>query len=106
LANIRCCFSRERLDEIIAGQQASRYFLMSRVYAPSYSRLIRTNGNDSRLIRQDMTGELGMFGSVISQQGRIVSERIGGCLLRSKPTRCVEGGIASGQGCIDSIVLV
>lgn len=53
-----------------------------------------------------MTGELGMFGGLISRNGQMISERLGGSLYRSKAAESIEGGIATGQGWIDSVVLV
>jgi len=83
---------------------------MSRIYSPIHSSLIRlsqVNNNNNELISEkQINGELGIFGSLISQNGTIIYERIGGSLLRSKSATNIEGGIASGQGCIDSVLLV
>jgi hypothetical protein len=100
---------RERINQIIADKQSNRYFLMSRIYAPIHSSLIRlsrTINNNEMIVEKSINGELGIFGSLISQNGKIISERIGGSLLRSKPEESIEGGIATGQGYIDSILLV
>jgi len=102
---------RERIDQIITNKQSNRYFLMSRIYSPIHSSLIRlsqvNNNNNNELISEkQINGELGIFGSLISQNGTIIYERIGGSLLRSKSATNIEGGIASGQGCIDSVLLV
>lgn len=100
---------RERLDEIITNKQSKRYFLMSRIHPPIYSSLIRlsqTNDNKEQIIEKQTTGELGIFGGIISQNGRIIYERVGGSLFRSKSATSIEGGIASGQGCIDSILFI
>ena len=103
-------FSRERIDQIIAAQESNRYFLMSRVYAPTSSTLIRLSRprdqTDGLIVDAQINGELGIFGSLISKDGAIVSERTAGSLLRSKSAMSIEGGIASGQGCIDSVLLV
>lgn len=82
---------------------------MSRIYAPIHSSLIRSskaNNNHEIIFEKQIIGELGIFGSLISQNGIVIYERIGGSLLRSKPVTNIEGGIASGQGCIDSIFFV
>ena len=82
---------------------------MSRIYPPVHSSLIRLsqrNLQNEIFSKQQITSELGIFGSLITQNGMIISERIGGSLLRSKSATSIEGGIASGQGCIDSILLV
>jgi hypothetical protein len=100
---------RERLNQIILDQQSNRYFLMSRIYPPIHSSLIRlsqANNNNEIISEKQINGELGIFGSLISQNGIIIYERIGGSLLRSKLAINIEGGIASGQGCIDSVLLV
>ena len=100
----------ERINEIVVNKESTRYFLMSRIYPPIHSSLIRlsqTNNNNNELIcEKELIGELGIFGSLISQNGKIIYERVGGSLLRSKPSTNIEGGIASGQGYIDSILLV
>lgn len=82
---------------------------MSRVYPPIISTLIRlstSNENNEIILEKQINGELGIFGSLISQNGTVVYQRIGGSLLRSKPVKNIEGGIASGQGCIDSLLLI
>jgi len=82
---------------------------MSRIYAPIHSSLIRSsrsNSNHQIIFEKQINGELGIFGSLISQNGTVIYERIGGSLFRSKPATNIEGGIASGQGYIDSIFLV
>ena len=99
-------FRRELVDEIIASEQSNRYFLMSRIYSPSHRSLVRPSRSKDFLVEEDLNSELGIFGSLISENGKIIYERIGGSLLRSKPVRNIEGGIASGQGFIDSILLV
>lgn len=79
---------------------------MSRIYAPIHQSLIRSSKGNENIFEKQINSELGIFGSLISQNGMIVSERTGGYLLRSKPSINTEGGIASGQGYIDSIYFV
>jgi len=82
---------------------------MSRIYPPIHSSLIRlsqTNNRKEIICKQNISSELGIFSGLISQNGTIIYERVGGSLLRSKLAKNIEGGIASGQGCIDSILLV
>lgn len=80
---------------------------MSRVDSRIYSNFIFSLGQkNERLRKEEMNCELGVFGSLICVDGSIRSERLGGSLLRSKPSRNVEGGIASGQGAIDSILFI
>lgn len=82
---------------------------MSRIYSPIHSSLIRLSqatNNNELISEKQIIGELGIFGSLISQNGRVIYERIGGSLLRSQPSINIEGSIASGQGYIDSILLV
>jgi Na+-transporting NADH:ubiquinone oxidoreductase subunit NqrD len=82
---------------------------MSRIYAPIHSSLIRLSQSDDNneiLTEKQINSELGIFGSLISKNGIVIYERIGGSLLRSKPVTNIEGGIATGQGYIDSILLI
>ncbi|UJR34111.1 hypothetical protein I4U23_021518 [Adineta vaga] len=97
---------KERLEQILIAKQSKRYFLMSRIYAPIQQSLIRSPTANGNIIEQQINSELGIFGSLISQNERILFERTGGYLLRSKPSMNIEGGIASGQGYIDSIYLI
>jgi hypothetical protein len=76
---------------------------MSRIYPPITSSLIRSSES---IVEKQINSELGIFGSLISQNGTVLYERIGGSLLRSKPSINIEGGIATGQGYIDSIVFI
>lgn len=98
--------SRSTIDQIIANEQSNRYFLMSRINCPSHRNLVRPARLIDSLNEEELNSELGIFGSVISENGKIIFERIGGSLLRSKPVTNIEGGIASGKGFIDSILLV
>lgn len=79
---------------------------MSRVNSRTHWNFVRSATSNVRLQREEINGELGMFGSLIIVNNSIRSERLGGSLLRSKPSRNIEGGIASGQGYIDSVLLV
>lgn len=100
---------REQIDKIILNGESNRYFLMTRIYPPNHMSLIRSprpNDQNEFISEKQIHGELGIFGSLISQNGTVIYERIGGSLLRSKPATSIEGGIASGQGFIDSILLV
>ncbi|CAF3553939.1 unnamed protein product [Rotaria sp. Silwood1] len=100
---------KEHIDKIIANKESNRYFLMSRIYPPINTSLIRSsraNDNNEFILEKQINGELGIFGSLISQNGTVIYERVGGSLLRSKPVTNIEGGIASGQGYIDSVFLV
>ena len=79
---------------------------MSRIYAPTTISLLRSSDLHQPLSTKETNGELGMFGSLISRNGQMISERLGGSLYRSKDARSVEGGIATGQGWIDSVLLM
>lgn len=79
---------------------------MSRINCASHRNLVRPSRSIDSLDEEEINSELGIFGSVISNNGKIIFERTGGSLLRSKPVRNIEGGIASGKGFIDSILLV
>lgn len=79
---------------------------MSRIYSPNHRNLVRPSRSNGVLIEEELNSELGIFGSLISENGKLIYERTGGSLLRSKPMRNIEGGIASGRGFIDSILLV
>ena len=97
---------RKQIDRIVANEEGNRYFLMSRVNSQTQMNFVRSAGPNARLTKEEINSELGIFGSLISVDGSIRSERLGGSLLRSKPAKNIEGGIASGQGYIDSVLLV
>jgi len=98
---------KEQINRTIVNEEENRYFLMSRVDSRIHSNFIFSLGQkNERLRKEEMNCELGVFGSLICVDGSIRSERLGGSLLRSKPSRNVEGGIASGQGAIDSILFI
>lgn len=82
---------------------------MSRIYAPVHSSLVRlprSTDNGEHICERRINSELGIFGSLISRNSTLIGERTGGSLLRSKPAANVEGGVASGQGYIDSVYLI
>ncbi|CAF5144139.1 unnamed protein product, partial [Rotaria magnacalcarata] len=69
--NVYCgSLLKEHINEIIMNKQSNRYFLMSRIYPPIYSSLIRSsrpNDNNEFISEKQISGELGVFGSLISR---------------------------------------
>jgi hypothetical protein len=54
----------------------------------------------------DLVSELGVFSSYVRQGDDVLLNEYAGYLVRSKDAHNAEGGIASGNGVIDSIVLM
>jgi len=53
----------------------------------------------------DVVSELGIFGVVIGDASKIITNEVVGHMLRTKVSSANEGGVASGMGALDSVFL-
>ena len=53
----------------------------------------------------ESTTQFGQIGGVLINNGEIIKQSIGGLLIRTKPAGANEGGIAKGEGGLDSLII-
>ncbi|KAJ1731351.1 Glutathione synthetase [Coemansia biformis] len=93
-----------RLLSSISEEEQKGYILMDLIRAPEFGSLLLRNGE---LVPSDVVSELGIYGVWVSDgQGRVVVNRQGGHLLRTKAAGVMEGGVAAGFAVIDSPLLI
>ncbi|KAI1812070.1 glutathione synthetase-like protein [Poronia punctata] len=79
------------------------YILMELITPPPVRNTILRNGE---LERGGVICELGIYGTCLWDQGKILHNEQAGYLLRTKGDQSEEGGVAAGFGCMDSCALV
>ncbi|KAM5456319.1 Glutathione synthetase [Microsporum audouinii] len=63
--------------------------------------------SDGQVLSGDVIGELGMYGTILwADDGRVLHNKQGGWLMRTKAKDSDEGGVAAGFSSLDSILLV
>ncbi|KAJ2593017.1 Glutathione synthetase [Coemansia sp. RSA 1804] len=77
---------------------------MDLIRAPGFNNVLLREG---KLISSEVVSELGIYGLwVRDASGRVVVNKHGGHLLRTKASDVYEGGVAAGFAVIDSPLLV
>ena len=92
------------LEKIENSQERNAYILMDRIQPPVTKNYMVRPGSEPMLV--DVISELGIFGYVLGDKDRIISNKQVGHMLRTKLSNVNEGGVAAGLGALDSIYLV
>ncbi|KAJ2718224.1 Glutathione synthetase [Coemansia sp. Benny D115] len=88
----------------VSEAERAGYILMDLIQTAAFDNVVLRDG---RLAAQRVVSELGVYGVWVSDaSGRVVINRPGGHLLRSKAADVNEGGVAAGFAVIDSPLLV
>lgn len=103
------CVFGDKIIETLAKLKPEEYdawALMQRLYPHERDTPTVAIRNGKQTLVKDLVSEVGLF--TAHYQGRPVTDENGyaGYLIRSKPASENEGGIHSGQGILDSLVLV
>jgi len=98
----------ETLNAIGSTPEREAYILMERIRAPvQRNYLVRpTSGEQQWAELTDVISELGIFGALLGSPEEILLNTSCGHMLRSKLASNNEGGVASGNGALDSVLLV
>lgn len=98
----------ETLKAIGSSHEREAYILMERIRAPvQRNYLVRpTSGEQQWAELTDVISELGIFGALLGSPDKILLNTTCGHMLRSKLATNNEGGVASGNGALDSVLLV
>ncbi|KAJ2763198.1 Glutathione synthetase, partial [Coemansia sp. BCRC 34490] len=87
----------------LTEEERKAYILMDLIRAPGFNNVLLREG---KLISSEVVSELGIYGLwVRDASGRVVVNKHGGHLLRTKASDVYEGGVAAGFAVIDSPLL-
>merc|ERR1712233_229967 len=92
------------LESIRTSKERNAYILMDRIQPPVTKNYMVRPGKDPMLV--DVISELGIFGYVLGDKEKIISNKQVGHMLRTKLSYVNEGGVAAGLGALDSVYLV
>ncbi|PLB43171.1 glutathione synthase [Aspergillus steynii IBT 23096] len=83
-----------------------RWILMELIHPPAEAKNVALR-SDGEVIRGDVIGELGVYGTILWDQARgtVLHNEQGGWLMRTKAKDVNEGGVATGFSSLDSILL-
>ena len=91
---------RKRLEQ---GGDLGAFILMQRILPPSHQTLAIRAG---KVMKLETLSELGIYGSYLRVGDKVVVNKRGGHLLRTKAATSDEGGVAAGYAVLDSPRLV
>ena len=77
---------------------------MDRIHPPVTKNYMVRPGRDPMSV--EVISELGIFGYVIGDKDKIITNKQVGHMLRTKLSYVNEGGVAAGLGALDSVYLV
>eukprot|EP00092_Neocalanus_flemingeri_P030197 GFUD01032776.1.p1 GENE.GFUD01032776.1~~GFUD01032776.1.p1 ORF type:complete len:483 (+),score=157.98 GFUD01032776.1:127-1575(+) len=92
------------LEKIKDSEERNAYILMDRIQPPVTTNYMVRPGQEAKLV--NVISELGIFGYVIGDKNRIITNKQVGQMLRTKLSHVDEGGVAAGLGALDSVYLV
>eukprot|EP00092_Neocalanus_flemingeri_P081177 GFUD01101330.1.p1 GENE.GFUD01101330.1~~GFUD01101330.1.p1 ORF type:complete len:500 (+),score=134.48 GFUD01101330.1:58-1500(+) len=92
------------LENIKDSEERNAYILMDRIQPPVTTNYMVRPGQEAKLV--NVISELGIFGYVIGDKNRIITNKQVGQMLRTKLSHVDEGGVAAGLGALDSVYLV
>lgn len=96
---------RDAVMKMKDSKERSAWILMDRITPPVQANYMVRPGQE---VKEpiDLVSELGIFGVIIGDDKRIMTNRQVGHMLRSKLSSANEGGVAAGSGALDSPYLV
>jgi len=93
------------LTKLKDSDERNAYILMDRINPPiTTNYVVRPGQGGAQMV--DVISELGIFGYIIGDANEILINKEVGHTLRTKLSDANEGGVAAGQGAIDSVFLV
>jgi len=93
------------LSKLKDSDERNAYILMDRINPPiTTNYVVRPGKGGAEMV--DVISELGIFGYIIGDANEIRINKQVGHTLRTKLSDANEGGVAAGQGAIDSVFLV
>lgn len=85
----------------LSKEEIKSWFLMQKIKpAPEIGCLFK----NKKLETVPYVSEIGVYGYIFSEPGKLIKNETGEILVRSKMMKMAEGGIAAGYGCLDSMI--
>ncbi|XP_056637049.1 glutathione synthetase-like [Diorhabda sublineata] len=97
---------RQYIDKLKNTKERIAWILMEKIFPPIIKGYMIRPGTEHLPPITDMVSELGIFGVIIGDSTRIISNRQVGHMLRTKVESADEGGVAAGLGALDSPYLI
>ncbi len=97
-------FGREMEDLLkkMNATQYSSYILMERIQAPAHPAWLIAHGQSEHT---ECVSEIGRYGVLIANQGKILRNQDCGYLVRTKSADVNEGGVCAGYSCLNTLIL-
>lgn len=93
------------LESIKDTDERNAYIIMDRICPPlSKNYMVRPGSDYDKIV--DVVSELGIFGYIIGDKEKIITNKQVGHMLRTKLSNVNEGGVAAGLGALDSVILL
>ncbi|CAH1108389.1 unnamed protein product [Psylliodes chrysocephalus] len=97
---------KEYINKMKDSQERTAWILMERIFPPITKGYIVRPGEPVPPTISEVVSEFGMYGVIIGDSKKIISNRQVGHMLRTKTATANEGGVASGLGALDSPYLI
>ncbi|MGF1753946.1 glutathione synthase [Vibrio makurazakiensis] len=103
-----CVFGEEISKKLaqLEPEQYDAWALMQRLYPHERDKPTISVRDGKQILVNDLVSEIGLFTAHYQGEGVTDENGYAGYLIRSKPASENEGGIHSGQGVLDSLVLI
>lgn len=95
---------RSFLEDIKGKEERNAWILMDRIQPPVSRNYMVRPGQPTKMV--EVISELGIFGWVLGDSEKMISNQQAGHMLRTKLSTVDEGGVAAGLGALDSVYLV
>jgi len=93
------------LEKIKDSNERNAYILMEKITTPiTKNYMVRPGYDKPQFV--NVVSELGIFGYIIGDSKKIITNKYVGHMLRTKLSHVNEGGVAAGLGALDSVFLV
>uniref|UniRef100_A0A0K2V7T9 Glutathione synthetase n=1 Tax=Lepeophtheirus salmonis TaxID=72036 RepID=A0A0K2V7T9_LEPSM len=92
-------------SELKEPKERNAYIVMDRIWPPITPNYLIVSGKKDLQI-EDCVSELGIFGCILGSENSILFNQQSGHMLRTKSNSSNEGGVASGSGALDSVLLM
>lgn len=93
---------KEALIKMKNNKERCAWILMEKIRSPLSKGYIIRPGSSNPPPLSELISELGIFGVIICDGERLIENKQVGHMLRTKTSNANEGGVATGQGALDS----
>nr|XP_034175981.1 glutathione synthetase-like [Osmia lignaria] len=94
------------LESVKDKQERVAWILMNKIHPPIHKSYMIRPEIDMSTELQELVSELGIFGVIIADENNVYMNKQSGHMLRTKVATANEGGVATGLGACDSLLLI